>query len=418
MITDKTGISFAQFFDLMTICGPGSAVLMEGDTGIGKTTIAKYFAEKIVKLPFCMIQVSESTDMVDIFGLPDFENGRTINKPPSWYLGPDTKCVLLLDEVNRSKTVMKGLMRLATDQRVGDMKLPEGSYVIGAINPEYGSLYQVVEMDPAHRARFQVAQVSPTSDEWLNFAKQEGLPSVVLEYVKLHPDDLDTFKNTANVDAAKGQYYHNVLPCRRQWHKYAEQLVRGENFNGTGISRFDPEKYEDAENFLYALTAGRLGTAVAERFTNFYYRRKTRSTWVTAENLLFGTEKEWKASGKMVAELKNMKEKDITAMTSLGEDLLDLVAHNEDKMWNETHTGPGSTAKAYAGNIFKFLYLCPNEVLSSLYYSKIAPALAKAKRRKDMGYDDGPKWEKLMSLACPAIKTHLDDVLLNKKEKK
>ena len=55
MITDKTGISFEQFFDLMECCGPSSAVLLEGDTGIGKTTISRYFAEKIVKLPFWKI---------------------------------------------------------------------------------------------------------------------------------------------------------------------------------------------------------------------------------------------------------------------------------------------------------------------------------------------------------------------------
>lgn len=408
MITDKTGISFAQFFDLMEVCGPNSAVLLEGDTGIGKTTIARYFAEKIAKLPFCMIQVSENTDMTDVFGLPDFSGGRTVYKPPSWYLGPDTRCVLLLDEVNRNKTVMKGLMRLATDHRVGDLTLPEGSYVLGAINPEYGSLYQVVEMDPAHRARFQVAQLEPTVQEWIQFAKEEGLPSVVIEYIRTHELDLDTFKNDANVHDAEGQYYHHVLPCRRQWHQAAEQIVRGENFRGTGKSRFDMNCFDDAENFLYAMMAGRVGTGVADRFTRFYYKFKSNASSLTAEQLLFGSVKDWDPKGKMVKELTRMAEKDIPGLTTLGEELMDLTARNEDRMWNEFHSGPSAAARDYGTNIYKFLYICPDEVVCSLYYAKIAPANQEAERRKALakqgtGKDDGPKWEKLMCLGFPKL---------------
>ena len=418
MITDKTGISFAQFFDLMECCGPNSAVLLEGDTGIGKTTISRYFAEEIVKLPFCVIQVSENTDMTDVFGLPDFDSDHTIYKPPSWYLGPDVKCVLLLDEVNRNKTVMKGLMRLATDHRIGDLTLPDGSYVLGAINPEYGSLYQVVEMDPAHRARFQVAQLNPTMPEWVKFAEQEGLPPVVIEYIKSHELDLDTFKDDANVHDAEGQYYHHVLPCRRQWHMLAEQIIRGENFKGTGISRFDPKHYMDAENFMYAMAAGRVGTGVAERFTKFYYKFKFRpdGCWITAENLLFGTEKDWDPKGKMVKELRRMADKDIPGITTLGEELMDLTARNEDKMWNDFHSGPSAVAKSYGTNIYRFLYLCPDEVVCSLYYAKIAPANREAERKKQLakqgvGKDDGPKWEKLMCLGFPKLNELLKETI-------
>ena len=416
MITKKDGISFAQFFDLMDICGPGSAVLMEGDTGIGKTTIARHFAEKVVNLPFCMIAVSENTDMTDVFGLPDFKGDRTIYKPTSWYQGPDTKCVLLLDEVNRSRTVMKGLMRLATDGRVGDLVLPQGSYILGAINPEYGSLYQVVEMDPAHRARFQVAQLDPTVPEWITYAQEEGTPNVVLEYIRKHPLDLDTFKNDTNVKSAEGQYYHHVLPCRRQWSAAGAQIVKGENFRGTGNSRFDMKLYDDAEDFLYAMMAGRVGTAVAERFVKFYYNYKNKTSWIDAETLLFGTEKDWEPKGKLVKELKRMADKDIPGLTALGEELMDLTALNEDKMWNDFHSGPSSTAKAYGMNIYKFLYLCPEEVVCSLYYAKIAPANDEAERRKKLaktgvGKDDGPKWEKLMCLAFPKIKEMLDNII-------
>lgn len=418
MVTDKSGISFAQFFDIMTICGPNSAVLMEGDTGIGKSTIARHFADNIVHLPMCLIQVSENTDMTDVFGLPDFKGDRTIYKPPSWYLGPDTPCVLLMDEVNRNRTVMKGLMRLATDMRVGDLVLPDGSYVLGAINPEYGSLYQVVEMDPAHRARFQVVQLEPTVEEWRDFARKEGTPNVILEYIRQHPDDLDTFKNESNVNDAKGACYHHVLPCRRQWSHAGEQLARGENFGGTGKSRFDMKLYEDAENFLYAMMAGRVGVGVASRFVPFYYRFKNQLSGITADKLLFGSESDWSPKGKIVTELKRMAEVDIPGLTALGEELMDLTARNEDKMWNDFRSGPSKTAKDYATNIYKFLYLCPVEVVSSMYYSKIRPALLEADRKKELakqgqGKDNGPKWEKLMCIALPKLNELIKEAVSN-----
>lgn len=416
MITERKGISFAQFYDMMEVCGSESAVLLEGDTGIGKTTISRHFADDIVKLPFCVIQVSENTDMVDVFGLPDFDSGRTVYKPPSWYLGPDTKCVLLLDEVNRNKTVMKGLMRLATDHRVGDLVLPDGSYVMAAINPEFGNLYQVIEMDPAHRARFQVMQLEPTVDEWLAYAAEEGVPAVIREYIRQHPDDLDTFKNESNVNEAKGQYYHHVLPCRRQFHILGKHITRGENFRGTGKSRFDMRLYDDAENFLYALVAGRVGVGVAGRFVRFYYNFKNNLSGITADKLLFGSDADWSTKGKMVAELKRMAKVDIPGLTALGEELMDLTARNEDVMWNEFHSGPSDKAKAYGMNIYKFLYLCPEEVVSSLYYTKVRPANAEAERRKEQakkgfGKDDGPKWEKLMCLAVPKIKELFDNAV-------
>jgi hypothetical protein len=253
-----------------------------------------------------------------------------------------------------------------------------------------------------------VAQLEPTVQEWIQFAREEGLPSVVIEYIRTHELDLDTFKNDANVHDAEGQYYHHVLPCRRQWHQAAEQIVRGENFRGTGKSRFDMNCFDDAENFLYAMMAGRVGTGVADRFTRFYYKFKSNASSLTAEQLLFGSVKDWDPKGKMVKELTRMAEKDIPGLTALGEELMDLTARNEDRMWNQFHSGPSAAARDYGTNIYKFLYICPDEVVCSLYYAKIAPANQEAERRKKMakqgvGKDDGPKWEKLMCLGFPKL---------------
>lgn len=406
MFSSKEGISIAQFFDMMEICGTSEAVLLEGDTGIGKTEITRQFAES-KNLPLCTIQVSESTDMTDVFGLPDFSaDGHTIYKPPSWYLGPDVKCVIFMDEVNRNKVVMKGLMRLATDHRIGDITIPDGSYVIAAINPEYGQIYQVVEMDPAHRARFQLIELKPTVEEWLAYAAGAGVHKSIIKYITDHPDDLDTFHNASNVSAAGGQYYHNVLPCRRQFKELSVKLYNGENFRGTGVSRFDMEKYDDAEDMLYATVAGLVGIGVAERFVPVYY---AKGNGITADKLLYGSEDDWSKGSDMVKELIKMSKQDIPNLTALGNDLMDLVARQERYLWNDSHDGPSKKAVTYGGNVFKFLYLCPAEVVSSIYYTKVKPALDECTRQKKHGDDSGaPKWEKLICIAVPKIKELFD----------
>lgn len=403
MVNRIEGVSIAQFFDLAEISGDSQALLVEGDTGIGKTQIVARFAE-MKGLPLCTIQVNEGTDMVDVNGLPDFEDGHTVFRPPSWYKAGE-KCVLFMDEVNRNATIMKGLMRLATDHRIGDIVLPPGSYVIGAINPEYGQVYQVVEMDPAHRARFMLVQLRPTVDEWLKYGRDNGFHPAVLSYVEKHPDDLDTFHNEENVTKAKGQFYHNVLPCRRQFEELSKKLFNAENFRGTGKSRFDLKEYPDAEDMLYATVAGLVGVCVAGRFVPHYYSRSD----LEASDLLFGTDADWATDGEMVKSLKKMARKDIPGLTQLGYDLMDLLARNEKDMWNDFHSEPGNKAVPYGMNVYKFLYLCPAEVVNSIYYTKIRPALNEAERMKKAGDDrNAPKWEKLMCIAVPKIKELLD----------
>ena len=403
MVSNPEGISIAQFFDMMEIAGDSEAVLIEGDTGIGKTQIVRQFAER-KGLPLCTIQVSEGTDMTDVFGLPDFEGGHTVYRPPSWYL-PGERCVLFMDEVNRNATILKGLMRLATDHRIGDIVLPDGSYVIGAVNPEFGQIYTVVEMDPAHRARFQLIQLRPTVAEWLEYERGNRLHPAILSYVAKHPDDLDTFHNESNVTRSRGQFYHNVLPCRRQFEELSAKLKRAEDFMGTGKSRFDMSEYDDAEDMLYATVAGLVGIGVAGRFVPHYYSRSD----LDAATLLYGSEDDWDTGGRIVKELKRMAKKDIPALTQLGNDLMDLVASNEKDMWNSFHSGPGNKATAYGTNVYKFMYLCPAEVVNSIYYTKIRPAMNEADRMKKAGNDGkAPKWEKLMCIAVPEIKKLLD----------
>ena len=91
---------------------PEIAVLMRGPTGVGKSHVARAFAD-ILELPF--IDVRGSTmDEAKVGGLPDMkavdEKKVATFVVPSWFkTACDRPCVIMLDELNRSMpTVMQG----------------------------------------------------------------------------------------------------------------------------------------------------------------------------------------------------------------------------------------------------------------------------------------------------------------------
>ena len=149
---------------------------------------AKAIAKEL-DIPF--IDVRGSTMDESDMGIPDLEKskdaGAYTKMLPSWYVRACREpVVLMLDELNRSlPQVMQGFFQVVLDRELGNgpdgiaYRLHPETRVIAAVN--VGNEYDVNEMDPALLRRFWVTEIEPTVTNWVEWAKEANLDSVLVE---------------------------------------------------------------------------------------------------------------------------------------------------------------------------------------------------------------------------------------------
>ena len=173
-------------------------IMLVGKHGIGKSEIlTNYFKSKGLKV--VTLFLGQMADPGDIIGIPskveklDAEGkatSRTDFTPPYWFPQDGQPIVLFLDELNRARPeILQTVMDLTLNRKLAGKALPEGSYVISAVND--GDEYQLTDLDPALVSRFNIYEFKPTVEEWLNWAVSEGLDERVTNFIQDNPTWLD-----------------------------------------------------------------------------------------------------------------------------------------------------------------------------------------------------------------------------------
>jgi hypothetical protein len=173
-------------------------IMLVGKHGIGKSEIlTNYFNSKGMKV--VTLFLGQMADPGDIIGLPSKvekldSNGkptmRTDFTPPYWFPQDGQPIVLFLDELNRARPeILQTVMDLTLNRKLAGKSLPEGSYVISAVND--GDEYQLTDLDPALVSRFNIYEFKPTVEEWLNWAVREHLDERVVDFIQDNPTWLD-----------------------------------------------------------------------------------------------------------------------------------------------------------------------------------------------------------------------------------
>ncbi|MBP2637060.1 MAG: ATPase associated with various cellular activity 5 [Firmicutes bacterium] len=205
-----------NFTDTLTsvelVLATGEVPLIVGDSGIGKTALAKEIADKnnwsLIVIDGNLLKEGE------IGGLPTVESytrinhkDNTVEKKTTVYavhnklreideeIANSNTVLLFIDEINRCEhTVQQELMNLILNREINGYTLHESVKIIAAMNPsnKYSSDfdYQVVDMDVAQENRFVWLHMEPDHLQWLDWASHAGLEQKVIEFISTFPEYL------------------------------------------------------------------------------------------------------------------------------------------------------------------------------------------------------------------------------------
>ena len=206
------------------------AILGLGAPGVGKSQVIRQIGEKYgyKVIDIRLAQMSE----VEIGGLiyPNESRTKTVWLSPE--ILPDEErdgknTILLLDEITScSKRVQVAAYQLILDRRIGQYKLPEGTFVVALGNREDDDGVYIQLAGPL-ADRFEIHYIEPDFEGWKNdFALKNDVHPSVIDYL--------TFKPTAlhNQVAGDGNI---VFATPRSWVRVSDILKFDDNIENKVI---------------------------------------------------------------------------------------------------------------------------------------------------------------------------------------
>lgn len=205
----------------------GEVPLIIGESGIGKTALAKKLANKnnfkLVVIDGNLLKEGE------IGGLPTIESYKSIDSNGNFQEKKATiyavhtklkeideeilngnKVLLFIDEINRCEhTVQQELMNLILNREINGYKLHNDVKILAAMNPsnKHGEDfdYQVVDMDAAQENRFVWLNMENDYIDWISWAIEFGIETEVIEFISTFPEYLQKI-NEEDVRATPRSY--------------------------------------------------------------------------------------------------------------------------------------------------------------------------------------------------------------------
>nr|WP_307989140.1 ATP-binding protein [uncultured Niameybacter sp.] len=256
------------------VLATGEVPLVVGESGIGKTALAKEVARKnnwsLVTIDGNLLKEGE------IGGLPTIETymkideeGNKIEKKMTVYavhnklkeidedISKGIGVLLFIDEINRCEhTVQQELMNLILNREINGYKLHPEVRILAAMNPssKYGADfdYQVVDMDAAQENRFVWLNMESDPVQWLKWAVSAGIEQKVIEFISTFPEYL----NRANEEDVRAtpRSYERVSKSYRLYKEQKDSIPKAVFLN---------------------VIKGNVGKVIAQEFINFVETNQT-----------------------------------------------------------------------------------------------------------------------------------------------
>jgi hypothetical protein len=168
---------------------------------------------------------------------------------------------------------MQSFFQIVLDRELGNnvdgkpLRLHPETRVIAAVN--HGSEYDVNDMDPALLRRFWVVDLDPTVGDWIDWAGDNDIDPVTIDFVRQHPEHFRV--DPSSVDPG------TVIPTPASWHRLDESL-RHMGMAASEVAGTRPEGF-------YALATGFIGNEASISYTDFVSRYERV---ISAEDVLEG----------------------------------------------------------------------------------------------------------------------------------
>ena len=250
------------------VLASGDVPLVVGESGIGKTALAKKLSRKngwsFIVIDGNLLKEGE------IGGLPTVEsytkvdsNGILHEIKTTVYavhsklrevdeeISKGNAVLLFIDEINRCEhTVQQELMNLILNREINGYKLHDNVNILAAMNPssKYSSDfdYQVVDMDAAQENRFVWLNMESDKNTWIKWAIESNIDSKVIEFISTFPEYL----NKSNEE--------DVRATPRSYERVSKSYKLYKESNG-----------EISRTVFLNVIRGNVGKVIAEEFISF-----------------------------------------------------------------------------------------------------------------------------------------------------
>jgi len=199
-------LSHKQLVSLIKAVGPEVTVIVQGENGVGKTSVQYDLRQDPDFLGHSVLDPIDCTQLSDgSVWMPDIDRDNGISRElPNERFGISTKShagipgsrpvVICLDELLKCPQYIKNtLAPVIHERRLGNLHLPAGSIVWGATNLSVEGLGDSIQ--PHLRSRLmKVTLRKPTQPEWrTEFAEPRRLHHTVIAFTEMFPQLFDSF---------------------------------------------------------------------------------------------------------------------------------------------------------------------------------------------------------------------------------
>ena len=212
----KKALSFKQIANLIITLGHKKTIVIEGENGIGKTSVFHYLAKHEKFKDHIKVQPIDCTQLSDgSIWMPEIDRELGVSRElPNERLGVNKNnqrgvngsrpVLLMFDEIAKARQYVKDMIApIVYERRVGNYFLPEGSVVFAGTNMAFEGLGDNVQ--PHLRTRISTVRMrKPNHEEYSEWALANGIRPEIIVTNEETPEVYHSFTDYME----GGEHYH------------------------------------------------------------------------------------------------------------------------------------------------------------------------------------------------------------------